>query len=392
MSLSRIMRQAIVLPLVLSSVAAASPKYIYQNHGQTTDLEIRGSLQPESFDHNSAGAIVQTYRGRAALGILDISEEERTRLIGARLFPFDYFNNAWRDFLEIQPVWTDHTDFKETEIGKGLYATIRHYFGDHYLKVKVGAEQWRTDEKQQNIHGYARFGITSDVDVMASAAKYEENSPIGYGVMHYLPHNLEVMATGVRMNDSKEKEYAKEFTMTVGIARHADYRKEKYPTGFLVWRTNEQSDFVFWGLYQGNSQLVKPATVGIMEGMFYSAPLISDLRNLRQFNDFGVFSNDYENATWSFQGAYLDQAIIPQTDVKVGFIDGEVYYSPKNFFVHGELTREVFPDFRNMSHTIDWYGKIGAGAKLSPITPQASITLGNEQTGTEGKFAFNIKL
>lgn len=388
---------SLLLPIFFtSSVALATPKPIYHNSGEGPHLELRGLTQPP-IDNGSGQIILGNYRGKEAVGIINVDDQERSRLFGARIFPLDLVK-GWGDLLEIQPVWMDHRDFEtnQEEIGRGVFTTLRYKLGDkgqHLLKVKLGAEEYRAEDHQQDLYGYLRFGLAPDFDMMALTSKVTRDSnirkPTGGGFIWYFPGNFEIMGTSVDMRDRDLGDLAKDFTLTFGLARHAGYGEERYPSGFLAWRNNDQTDLAIWGVYQGNSQLVREAAVGILEGMFYTVPLITELKPLRQMNDFGVLSNDYETATWILQGGYLNQVIIPGTDVRVGFLESEIYYSPKGFFVRGEVTREELPNFRHMGHDVDWYGEFGFGLKLGAFTPQTNISFGNAQTGTDIRFSLN---
>jgi hypothetical protein len=331
-----------LLPVVLSSsVALATPKPIYHDSGEGLSLELRSLTQPP-IDNGSGQIILEDYRGKKVVGIINIDEQERSRLFGARIFPLDLMK-GWGDLLEIQPAWLDNRDFEtnEEKVGRGLFATLRYKFGSkgqHPLKIKLGAEEYRAETHQKDLYGYLRFGLAPDFDVLSLISEVTRDitrSPKGMDFIWYFPSNFEIMGTSVDMRDRDLEDLAKDFTLTWGIARHAGYGEEKYPSGFFVRRTNEQTDLAIWGVYHGHSQLVREATVGILEGMFYTVPLIQDLKPVRQMNDFGVLSNDYETATWIIQGGYLNQVIIPGTEVRVGFFESEVYYSPKGFFCYG---------------------------------------------------------
>src|SRR3989344_4774719 len=166
---------SLLLPIFFtSSIALATPKPIYHNSGEGPHLELRGLTQPP-IDNGSGQIILRNYRGKEAVGIIDIDEQERSRLFGARLFPLDLVK-GWGDLLEIQPAWLDHQDFEtnQEETGRGLFTTIRYKFGNkgqHSLKIKLGAEEYRAQEHQRDLYGYLRFGLALDFDIMALASE-----------------------------------------------------------------------------------------------------------------------------------------------------------------------------------------------------------------------------
>jgi len=129
------------------------------------------------------------------------------------------------------------------------------------------------------------------------------------------PFNTFVLAGYIKSTEEKEN------VRTLAIGRWAPYRPDGLPSSIFVWKHKENYDFQLGGLFWGEKNLfVRPAAIGMSQGMFISSTALRENSELRQGQLMSI-TDDYRNADITLFYVYLDQAIqmIPGKLNHVGF-------------------------------------------------------------------------
>jgi len=333
------------------------------------EFEVRGSYKlGDGFDEASIVGLVENQRGINYLisykkRIGDIGDDKEIFAFGTRLFPFG-------DMGEFKVVFEDNPE----SVNSGFYFTYRNFFDNRYLKLRFGHEEVNPDsgdKKTANILS-VRTEVTKKFElnmlVSNDNRNHETDSHFGFGTTFYFPNNFYLSANLTTTSNSAEDP-----TKTISIGRFASYHNEKLPTGFLTYRGNGTKAFYLAGfMFGGKQQFVRPAAIGMSEGFFFGSAALSELRNLRGMNDFGVFTTEYEIAEYVLFATYLD-IDIPGTNLSTIVKGINFSFSPnlkssdKNVHLDFAYGKEITPNFRTMNHDEDDFTSIGGGVSLGKL-------------------------
>lgn len=137
----------------------------------------------------------------------------------------------------------------------------------------------------------------------------------GAGGIVELPWNAFALGGYIASEDPQED------VRTLAIGRWAPFRSDGLPSAVFVWKHRERYDFQLGGLfYGGNNLFVRPAAIGMTQGMFISSMALRENSELRQGQLMSI-TDDYRNADLTFFYVYLQQGIemIPGRINHVGF-------------------------------------------------------------------------
>jgi hypothetical protein len=108
---------------------------------------------------------------------------------------------------------------------------------------------------------------------------------------------------------------------TLALGRWAPYRPDQLPSSVLIWKHRDNYDFVLSGLFWGKTNLlVKPAVIGMSQGMFISSAALRENSELRQGQLMSI-TDDYRNSDITVFYVFMNQGIemIPGNISHVGF-------------------------------------------------------------------------
>jgi hypothetical protein len=195
------------------------------------------------------------------------------------------------------------------------------------------------------------------------------NTRIGLAGMTEGPFNTFAMAGYIKSDEPKEN------VRTLAIGRWAPYRPDQLPSSVLIWKHRENYDFVLGGLFWGKTNLlVKPAVIGMSQGMFISSAALRENSELRQGQLMSI-TDDYRNSDITLFYVFMNQGIemIPGNLSHVGFraielfkIFDEVEFSgiskPVLGIFYNEETEPVFtPSVRKFTDKNTTYWSYQAG-------------------------------
>ena len=184
------------------------------------------------------------------------------------------------------------------------------------------------------------------------------------------PMNFFVMGGYIRSDAAKEN------VRTLSIGRWAPFRPDGTPSAIFIWKHRDQYDFQLGGLfYGGNNLFVRPAALGMSQGMFISSLALRENSELRQ-GQLMTITDDYRNADFTFFYVYLNQGVemIPGMVNHISvrafeffkiFSQTEALLFSKpviGLFYNEETTPEFRPPIRRFSDekTTYWSFQIGA--------------------------------
>jgi hypothetical protein len=216
------------------------------------------------------------------------------------------------------------------------------------------------------------------------------NTRIGLAGMAEGPFNTFFMAGYIKSDAQQEN------VRTLAIGRWAPYRPDQLPSSVLIWKHRDNYDFVLGGLFWGKTNLlVKPAVVGMSQGMFISSAALRENSELRQGQLMSI-TDDYRNSEITVFYVFMNQGIemIPGNISHVGFraielfkIFDEVEFSgiskPVVGVFYNEETEPVFtPSIRKFSdkNTTYWSYQAGFTVKNSFILNVIHIPQKSEYT------------
>lgn len=180
------------------------------------------------------------------------------------------------------------------------------------------------------------------------------NTRFGIAGIFEGPFNTFILGGYVKSNEPKEN------VRTLAIGRWAPFRPDGLPSAVFIWKHKDNYDFqlggIFWG---GNNLFVRPAAIGMSQGMFISSAALRENSELRQGQLMSI-TDDYRNSNITLFYVYLDQGIemISGNINHVGFraiqlfkIFSEVKFSIFSKPVIGLFyNEETEPEFNAMSH------------------------------------------
>ena len=357
-----------------------------ENHSQHSS-SIWGPSRPLSLDFRAGTYNNSSENGQSFVGIgedhhgklylLQFTNtnsdagDAATSLTGAaRYFTLD-------DVLELKGVGT--YNFQDKLNDMGVYATLRKTISGIKFKVRAGYEHSKPDlkgiDEVEMLAFRAKPSGFSFIEFNGLASQLslhgDQQTDFGGGMTIYMPFNLYASANAIAPSKPREEGATK----TLLFGRFAAYSGEKFPTGFLVYRGNNNKGFYLAGLaFGGAQQLVEPALIGMsVDGFFWgsgSLPALSDLRGMEDLA--GAYSNDYEIGDFVVLGADFNTKILG-TPLELGAREIDVYWSPKQikelsdvkFHIDASYSEEKIPDFRTFSNPPPKiYRNIGFG--LSP--------------------------
>ncbi|MDP2883794.1 MAG: hypothetical protein Q8P51_02080 [Ignavibacteria bacterium] len=169
------------------------------------------------------------------------------------------------------------------------------------------------------------------------------NTRIGLAGSTEGPFNTFFMAGYIRSDEPKEN------VRTLALGRWAPFRPDQLPSAVLIWKHRESYDFVLGGLFWGKTNLlVKPAIIGMSQGMYISSAALRENSELRQGQLMSI-TDDYRNSDITLFYVFLNQGIemMPGNISHVGFraiqlfkIFGEVEFAPVSKPVLGVFYNE----------------------------------------------------
>lgn len=339
---------------------------------------LSGMLKSWKTDTTSTSIVLWGGNHRNKMGVLSYNKrkeggnESEELNLGIRSFPVG-------DLLEFKGAFRIQENNFEgpSQRDHGLYVTLRDKdLLNRYVKVRAGHEvsDRTSEENQSSSFLNLRMNLISsladiiDIDLMGVASRVTEDgnsrTHSGLGVLTNFPGNF-YASYGWTNNTNEEQG---DMT-TISVGRYAAFYGEKFPTFFLTYRGNNQKALYIGGLMiGGRQQFVKPAAYGITEGLFNSSVALPDLKNLRRFNEFAVFSNDYEIA--DLVAFYTNFTMDLFAGLKVGVEELDVYWTlPVNILegIHLDLAfvKETYPNMRTMQNVTDYHNRVGVGVLLT---------------------------
>lgn len=141
------------------------------------------------------------------------------------------------------------------------------------------------------------------------------NTRVGIAGSAEGPFNTFFLAGYIKSNEPKEN------VRTLALGRWAPFRPDQLPSSVLIWKHRDNYDFVLGGLFWGKTNLlVKPAVVGMSQGMFISSAALRENSELRQGQLMSI-TDDYRNSDITVFYVFMNQGIemIPGTISHVGF-------------------------------------------------------------------------
>jgi len=143
----------------------------------------------------------------------------------------------------------------------------------------------------------------------------------GAGGIVELPWNTFALAGYIASEDRAEN------VRTLAIGRWAPFRPDGLPGAVVVWKHRDRYDFQLGGIfYGGNNVFVRPAAIGMTQGMFISSMALRENSELRQGQLMSI-TDYYRNADFTFFYVYMQQGIemIPGRINHVGFRAVQVF-------------------------------------------------------------------
>ncbi len=206
------------------------------------------------------------------------------------------------------------------------------------------------------------------------------NTRFGFAGIIEVPKNFFLLGGYIKSNDEKEN------VRTLAIGRWAPFRPDGLPGGIFIWKHKENYDFQLGGIFWGGKNLfVRPAAIGMAQGMFISSMALRENSELRQGKLMNI-TDDYRNADVSLFYVYMDQGIemIPGNINHVGFMAVQLFkiFSEVNFSVFSKpvigafYNEETTPEFSLTSHKF-------IDKKISFFSFQVGMTLNDS-------FIFNV--
>lgn len=174
---------------------------------------------------------------------------------------------------------------------------------------------------------------------------------------------------------------AEENVRTLAVGRWAPFRPDGTPSAIFVWKHRDQYDFQLGGLfYGGNNLFVRPAALGMSQGIFISSLALRENSELRR-GQLMTITDDYRNADITFFYVYVNQGVemIPGTVNHVSvrafqffkvFSQTEVHLFSKpviGLFYSEETTPEFHPPTRKFSDETTTYWSFQVGATVQDV-------------------------
>ena len=183
------------------------------------------------------------------------------------------------------------------------------------------------------------------------------NTRYGFAGIVEGPFNTFAVGGYIKSSDKKEN------VRTLAVGRWAPYRPDGLPSSIFIWKHKENYDFQLGGLFWGEKNLfVRPAAIGMSQGMFISSTALRENSELRQGQLMSI-TDDYRNADITLFYVYLDQAIqmMPGKLNHVGFRAIELFkvFEEARFSFLSKPVIGIFyneetnPEFNMTTHKLD---------------------------------------
>ncbi|MFQ6677507.1 MAG: hypothetical protein ACE5D0_04230 [Fidelibacterota bacterium] len=196
-----------------------------------------------------------------------------------------------------------------------------------------------------------RFTLT----VLTGTGKKDDNSSIGYGGAGLIkgPFNTFVLGGYIKSDNTLEN------VRTLAIGKWAPFRPDGRPSGFAIWKHKDNYDFQLGAVLWGKTNLlVRPAVLGMTQGIFISSIALRENSLLRQ-GQLMTITDDYRNADNSLFYIYLNNGmeIIPGSINNVGIkalrfykiLDKKLFSIISNPVVGIFYDEETIPDYNPMT-------------------------------------------
>lgn len=142
-----------------------------------------------------------------------------------------------------------------------------------------------------------------------------QNTRFGFAGILEGPFNTFLLGGYIKSDEPKEN------VRTLAIGRWAPFRLDNLPSTVFIWKHRDNYDFQLGGIFWGGQNLfVRPAAIGMSQGMFISSAALRENSELRQ-GQLMTITDDYRNSDFTMFYVYLDQGIemIPGTINHIGF-------------------------------------------------------------------------
>ncbi len=168
-------------------------------------------------------------------------------------------------------------------------------YSTHYKKTNENASYFVG--KYEN----TRFALIA----LTGTGEIDNNSRIRYGSAGVIKGPLNTFFLGGYIKSDNTLENVR----TLAIGRWAPFRPDGLPSGFAIWKHKDNYDFQLGALFWGKMNLfVRPAALGMTQGIFISSMALRDNSQLRQ-GQLMTITDDYRNADNSLFYINLNQSI-----------------------------------------------------------------------------------
>lgn len=319
----------IIFLLLLISVCLSQEHTTHSSRDKDPENSVYGPPQPPEWEFQIA---VWTYNDEMASAFNLYRKNQRNKTFFMRLMKngLDNRNQFQVDQLTggliIFPYKNDdrfqvdiggtYDALKDTSLTNKTFYSRVTFRPKKYLWLRIGHEYkngFAADHSlpYQKISDNAnylacRFNISKfSLLALAGTGKIDNDLNTRYGIGGMLKGSFNTYFFGGYIKSSEELENVR----TLAAGRWSPFRPDGLPSGFFIWKHRENYDFqlggVFWG---GNNSFVRPAAVGITQGIFISSAALSENSRLRR-RQLMIISDDYRDAEISFFYVYMDQGI-----------------------------------------------------------------------------------
>jgi hypothetical protein len=227
-------------------------------------------------------------------------------------------------------------------------------------------------------YAVGKFSISAfSLVALAGRGRIDERINNRFGLAGIIegPYNTFFLGGYIKSTEHKEN------VRTLAVGRYAPFRPDGLPSAFFIWKHKENYDFqlggIFWG---GNNLFVKPAAIGMSQGIFISSAALRENSKLRQTQLMSI-TDDYRNSDITMFYVYLDQGIemIPGKLNHVGFRAIQLYkiFSEISFsvitnpvlglFYNEEILPEYSPALRSFSDVKSTFWSFQTGVTVSNV-------------------------
>ncbi len=233
-------------------------------------------------------------------------------------------------------------------------------FGSEYYDGYAGSRSPYSGKILNSNYFVGKFSVSS-FSLMGLIGKGKinnlMNTRFGFAGIVEGPFNTFVLGGYIKSTDKKEN------VRTLAVGRWAPYRPDGLPSSIFFWKHKDNYDFQLGGLFWGEKNLfVRPAAIGMSQGMFISSTALRENSELRQGQLMSI-TDDYRNADITIFYVYLDQSIqmMPGKLNHVGFRAIELFkvFDKVSFSFLSKPVLGIFyneetnPEFNITTHSLD---------------------------------------